>query len=139
MSEGTQNLTDEMIWNAFDRIEGCVPEGAKPRTEAVVRQIFALCVERTTSQKPRKIASAQEIVYNCTGVNTPDTGRQYMHRMAGRQDGWRQIPGFDVRRNQKAYQWPKGKLELLFNREAYYEGRTLPGGYTIRYKHLEDV
>ncbi|MFD1643682.1 hypothetical protein [Halohasta litorea] len=138
MSEDTQNLTDEIIWNAFDRIEGCVPDSAKPETEAIVRQVFALCVERTSASDPRKITTAQEIMHNCS-VETPDTGRQYMHRMAGRRDGWECIPGFDVRRNQKAYDWPHGKLELLFNREAYYEGRTLPGGYTIRYKHLEDV
>lgn len=138
MPKDTEGLTDEIMWNAFDRIEGCVPEGAKSRTEAIVRQIFALCVERTSASNPRKITTAQEIMHN-TAVETPDTGRQYMHRIAGRRDGWQCIPGFDVRRNQKAYDWPNGKLELLFNREAYYEGRTLPGGYTIRYKHLEDI
>ncbi|GAA0679180.1 hypothetical protein GCM10009020_29580 [Natronoarchaeum mannanilyticum] len=62
-----------------------------------------------------------------------------MHRLTGRVDGWECIPGFNLRRNQKAYDWPYGRLELLFNREAYCEGRTLPGGYTIRYKHLKDV
>lgn len=139
MTGDTEGLTDEIIWNAFDQIEGCVPKSAQPRTEAVVRQIFALCVERTSESKPRKTTTAQEIMHNCSGVDTPDTGRQYMHRMAGRQDDWKQIPGFDVRRNQKAYDWPNGKLELLFNRKAYYEGRTLPGGYTIRYKHLKDI
>lgn len=131
--------TDDVIWQSFDRIEGCVPESAKPRTEAVVRQVLALCIERTSPSNPRKVTTAQEIMHNCSGVETPETGRRYMHRIAGREDGWECVPGFTLRRNQKAYDWPKGRLELLFNRAAYQEGRTLPGGYTIRYEHLEDV
>jgi hypothetical protein len=85
------------------------------------------------------VTTAQEIMHNCSGVDTPETGRVYMHRITGRTDGWRCVPGFNLRRNQKAYDWPRGKLELLFNREAYCEGRTLPGGYTVRYDSLYDV
>jgi len=131
--------TDREIWAAFDRVDGCVPKTAEAKTEAVVRQILALCIERTSPADPRKITTVQEIMCNCSGVSNPDTGRKYMHRLTGRVDGWESIPGFNLRRNQKAYDWPHGRLELLFNREAYCEGRTLPGGYTIRYKHLKDV
>lgn len=132
--------TDGEILSTFSQVEDyCVPASAQPKTRAVIRQILALVAERTDNQDPRKITTAQEISYNCSGVDTPDSGRRYMHRIAGREEGWGCVPGFDLRRNQKAYKWPNGKLELLFNREAYFEGNTLPGGYTIRFKHLEDV
>lgn len=139
MSRSDEGPTDEQIWAAYDRVEGCVPSSASSRTEAIIRQILALCIERTTPWNPRKVTTAQEIRHNCSGVDTSETGREYMYRITGRRDGWKCVPGFDLRRNQKAYKWPKGRLELLFNREAYCEGRTLPGGYTIRYDHLEDV
>jgi hypothetical protein len=130
--------TDEQILSAFGHIEGCIPDSAPPRTEAVVRQVLTLCIEQTSPDYPKKAITDRDIVRNCSGIKAPATGRDYIRRMAGQADGWECIPGFDLRQNKQAYDWSDGKLELLFDRAAYAEGRTLPGEWTIRHGNQED-
>jgi len=129
---------DEQILSAFGHVKGCTPDSAPPRTEAVVRQVLTLCIEQTSPDYTKKAITAQDIVHNCSGVKTPATGREYIRRIAGQADSWERIPGFALRRNHQAYDWPDGKLELLFDRTAYAEGQTLPGGWTIRYENQDD-
>jgi len=130
--------TDEQILSAFGHVKGCIPDSSQPREEAVVRQVLTLCIKRTSSDYPMNAITARDIVHHCSGVETPATGRKYIRRIAGQADNWECIPGFDLRRNRQAYDWPDGKLELLFDRAAYAEGRTLPGGWTVRHGNPED-
>lgn len=138
MSSSEPGPTDEQILSAFGHVENCIPDSLQPRTEAVVRQILTLCIERTSPDHPMTAITARDIVHDCSGVETPATGRDYISRIAGQTPNWERIPGFDLRRNRQAYDWPDGKLELLFDRAAYTEGRTLSGGWTVQHQTREN-